>query len=67
MEHNERIIDPEWAETLVGLWMSVPNHWWKGYKGNTLHQGPIVMFLEDTNQWQLPLDDVDDPTRYAMN
>ena len=50
MEHNERIIDPEWAETLVGLRMSVPNHWWKDHRGNKLHQGLIVLFLENTNR-----------------
>ena len=67
MEHNERIIDPEWAETLDGLRMSVPNHWWKGHRGNRLHQGKIVLFLENTNRWQLLLDDIDDPNHYAMN
>ena len=67
MEHNERIIDPEWAETLDGLRMSVPNHWWNGHRGNRLHQGRIVLFLENTNRWQLLLDDIDDPNHYAMN
>ena len=28
MEHNERIIDPEWADTLLGLRVTLPNHWW---------------------------------------
>ena len=67
MDHNERIVNPEWANALVGLRMSVPNHWWKGYRGNRLHQGRIVMFLENTNRWQLLLDDVDDDNHYAMN
>ena len=67
MEHNERIIDPEWADTLLGLRMSVPNHWWKGYKGGRLHQGSIVLFLENTNRWHLVLDDVNDDNQYPMS
>ena len=67
MEHNERIIDPEWAETLDGLRMSVPNHWWKGYKGGRLHQGSIVLFLENTNRLQFVLDDVNDDNHYPLS
>ena len=32
MAPAERIIDPEWAEMLVSLRMSVPNCWWLGHK-----------------------------------
>ena len=67
MEHNECIIDPEWANALIGLRMSVSNHWWKGCRGNCLHQGCLVMFLENTNRWQLLLDDVDDDNHYGMS
>ena len=49
MEHNERIIDLEWADTLIGLRVAVVNHWWLGHRGNCLHQGRIVLFLENTN------------------
>ena len=49
MEHSDHITNPEWADALIGLWMSVPNHWWKGCRGNRLHQGRIFMFLEITN------------------
>ena len=66
MEHNERIIDPEWADALIGLQMSVPNHWWKGCRGNRLHQGRIAFFHENTNKWQLLLDDVNDDNYYGM-
>ena len=48
---HECKIDREWAKPLVHLWMFVPNNCWKDYKDNRLHQGPIVMFVEDTNTW----------------
>ena len=67
MEHNERIIDPEWADTLLGLRVALPNHWWKGFRGNRLHQGRLVLFLENTNQWQFVLDDVNDDNHYPLN
>jgi len=35
-------IDPQWAQTLMGLPMSIPEHWWSGCKGNTLFKGRIV-------------------------
>ena len=67
MAPAEGIIDPEWAETLVGLWMSLGNCWWFGHNGNQLHHGRIVILVEDTNRWQILLDDVGHPTHYAMN
>jgi hypothetical protein len=38
------LIDEEWAATLVGLPMAVPNSWWQGYKrdDDTLNAGTIV-------------------------
>jgi hypothetical protein len=35
------LIDEEWASTLIGLPMQVPNSWWKGYKkdGETILDG----------------------------
>ena len=35
-------IDPQWAQTLVALPMSVPEHWWDECKGNTLFKDRIV-------------------------
>jgi hypothetical protein len=37
-------IDEEWASTLVGLPMLVPNSWWKSYRrdDNTLDVGAII-------------------------
>ena len=67
MKHNERIIGPERAETLVGLQIAVPNNWWPGYRGGCLHQGRIVLFLENTNWWQFVLDDVNDDNHYPLS
>ena len=64
---SERIIHPEWDKILVCLQMSVLNHWGEGYKGNQLYQGLKVIFVEDTNKWQLLVDDQNNPTQYAMN
>jgi hypothetical protein len=38
------LIDKDWASTLVGLPMQVPNSWWKGYKKDkeTMNAGTIV-------------------------
>ena len=34
--------DREWANSLVGLPMSVPEHWWPGYTSSTLCLGKII-------------------------
>ena len=38
------LIDEEWASTLIGLPMQMPNSWWNGYNKNnkTLNVGTIV-------------------------
>ncbi len=36
-------IDEEWAASLIGLRMQVPNLWWKGFEGDeSLNEGTIV-------------------------
>ena len=67
MTPAERHIEFEWVKTLVGLRMTVPNHWWPGYKDNWLYQGQIDVVLEDTKQWLLLLDDEGGPTHYRIN
>ena len=67
MAPAESIIDPEWAETLVDLQMSFSNYWWKDHKGNKLHPGSIIMFLENINRWILLLKDFNNPTHYPMS
>ena len=36
-------------------------------RGNCLHQGRVVLFIENTNQLQFLLDDVDNDNHYAMS
>ena len=46
-------IDPEWAESLVGLRMKVPERWWDGCTGNTLFHGEItaIDFTDDAERY----------------
>ncbi len=52
-------IDHEWAESLKGLRMNVPDNWWDGFTGHKLNGGVIahVDFGIDGNKYfQLELD-----------
>ena len=61
-------IDTCWAESLVGLSMRVPDHWWQCYTGHNLNDGRIVSFDIDTQKWNLLLDTRDDgDDLYLMN
>ena len=40
-------IDFEWAESLTGLPMSVPEHWWPGYSGRKNYAGRIKSIDRD--------------------
>ena len=54
------LIDEEWAETLVGIRMSIPENWWPGYNGNELYLGRISSLDLDADgarYFQLELDD----------
>jgi hypothetical protein len=62
----EPLISVEWAESLIGLSMKVPEYWWDGYKGFKLHDGKIDSFDIDHLKWNLVLDDRDDPFPYLM-
>jgi hypothetical protein len=53
-------IDTCWAESLVGLSMRVPDHWWESYNGSNLHDGKIVSFDIVSQTWNLLLDTRDD-------
>jgi hypothetical protein len=53
-------IDSEWADSLVGLSMSVPDHWWKEYKSYGSNDGRIVSFDVPTQRWHLLLDTLED-------
>jgi hypothetical protein len=37
-------IDIEWANSLVGLPLKIPDNWWVGYTGSYLHDGKLVAF-----------------------
>ena len=52
-------IDPEWAESLVGLRVNVPSHWWPDFDGYEDNLGTIAAVnFTQTNQryFQLLLD-----------
>jgi hypothetical protein len=38
---KEPVISIEWAESLIGLSMKVPQNWWVGCSGYNLHDGRI--------------------------
>jgi hypothetical protein len=56
----EPSISVEWVESLIGLSMKVPDHWWDDYHGYKLHDGKIVSFDIDTQKWNLLLDTQED-------
>jgi len=59
-------IDPQWAQTLVGLPMSVPEHWWDGCKGNTLFKCRIVgVNCRDTSERYFVFECEDDDDDYS--
>jgi hypothetical protein len=59
-------IDTEWANSLVGLHLKVPDNWWVNYNGTNLHDGKIVSFDSVNKKWNLLLDDEDDDDEYLM-
>jgi hypothetical protein len=43
-------INLEWAETLVGLHLNIPNKWWPGFRnGGLLNQGKIAAITLDSS------------------
>jgi hypothetical protein len=61
-------IDWEWAETLVGLHLNIPNKWWPGYRDGGLNQGEIAAITFDPSSsyyFQIKLDN-ETGVRYAM-
>jgi len=41
--------DPEWADSLVGLPLAVPKHWWPGFNSPTLCLGKIISINKNAN------------------
>jgi hypothetical protein len=63
---TQQLISTEWAESLIGLSMKVPEYWWQGCKGYRLHDGKIDSFDIQTQKWNLLLDARDEPFPYLM-
>jgi hypothetical protein len=64
--NNQPPISVEWAESLIGLSMRVPDNWWVGCTGHNLHDGKIVSFDISTEKWNLLLDARDEDLPYLM-
>ena len=65
---NPMAIDREWAESLVGLRLKVPEHWWDGFSGNTESEGRIAeVDFEDAAErfFMLELDE-EEGCHYSM-
>jgi hypothetical protein len=37
-------IDSCWVESLLGLRVRIPDHWWIDYTGSYLHDGKLIAF-----------------------
>jgi hypothetical protein len=51
----------EWAETLVGLRLNIPNKWWPGFRNGGLNRGKIAAITLDPSSsyyFQVELDHV---------
>jgi hypothetical protein len=59
-------IDIEWANSLVGLPLKIPDNWWVGYTGSYLHDGKLVAFDVVNRKWCFELDDQDDDDHYLI-
>jgi hypothetical protein len=60
MAPRKKYIDSEWADSLVGLCMKVPDYWWKEYTTHNLNDGRIFSFDESTQKWHLLLQTQED-------
>ena len=56
----------EWGETLIGLRVRPPNHWWEGERGNNRHDGKLTGFDVEKGNWVFVLDDINDQEPYLM-
>ena len=59
-------IDKEWAESIIGLRLKVPDHWWNNCNSRELHDGKIVSFDEGKQKWNLVCDSEPDEVPYKM-
>ena len=66
MAPRTKKIDVEWADSLVGLPVKIPDHWWVGYTGSYKHDGKIMSFDVVNQKWFIELDDQDDDDQYLI-
>ncbi|OEU06161.1 hypothetical protein FRACYDRAFT_256066 [Fragilariopsis cylindrus CCMP1102] len=66
MAPRRRPISVEWAKSLVGLSMKVPDYWWDGCKGYKLNDGVIDSYCQISQRWNLLLDTKEDDALYLM-
>jgi hypothetical protein len=59
-------IDSCWAESLLGLRVRIPDHWWIGYTGSYLNDGKLIAFDVVNQEWLIELDDQDDDDQYLF-
>jgi hypothetical protein len=51
MASRSNKIDIEWANSLVGLPMKIPDKWWVGYTGLYLHDSKLVASDVVNKKW----------------
>jgi hypothetical protein len=59
-------ISTEWAQSLIGPSMKVPENWWVGGIGFNIHDGKIDSFDISSQKWNLLLDARDEPFPFLM-
>ena len=61
-------IDSEWAETLVGLRLNIPDKWWPGFCNGSLNRGKIAAInLDPLSSYYFEVELNDEPgAHYAM-
>jgi hypothetical protein len=62
-------IDSEWAETLVGLCLNIPNKWWPGLSDGGINHGKIAAInLDPSSSYYFKVELDDEPgAHYAMH
>ena len=61
-------INSEWAETLVGLCLNIPNKWWPGFRDGGINRGKIAAInldLSSSCYFEVELND-EPGAHYAM-
>ena len=64
--HRRVPLDPEWAISLEGLRMSVPDYWWPKYKTSNRNPGTIVGFDPEGEEEKYFLLETDEEPGYQI-